>query len=189
MPPTAIKTVRELIFYQYAKIVSNSAGLGKMNYGMIMSTYKKLSSGDMAWSSSVREWVKEREQGGVCIYCGAADKLTTDHILPKSCGGEDIPDNVVSVCQSCNSSKGSKGLYEWRGLDAKDSHHRIAEGKYLKYLYTLHEKQNTLEAGLADLCKICALPQKCIDEGHERKLTVYCIEGCFLRKLAGAREL
>jgi len=41
MPPSAVKTVRELIFYQYAKIVSNSARLGKKNYGMIMSTYSR----------------------------------------------------------------------------------------------------------------------------------------------------
>jgi len=186
MPPSAVKTVRELIFWQYAKIVSESAGMGKKNYGMIMSTYKKLCNEDISWSSTVREWVREREQNGICIYCGAADKLTTDHILPTVCGGEDVPDNVVSVCKSCNSSKGCKGLYEWRGLDAKDNHHRIAEGKYLKYLHTLHEKQNTLDADLDELCKICSLVKKCIDEGHEGKLTVYCIEGCFLRKMVGA---
>lgn len=183
MPPSAVKTVKEIIFWQYAKIVSESAGLGKKNYGMIMSTYKKLCNEDISWSSTVREWIKEREESGICIYCGTADKLTTDHILPRACGGEDVPDNVVSVCKSCNSSKGCKGLYEWRGLDAKDNHHRIAEGKYLKYLYSLHEKQGTLNAGVDILCPTCNLSEKCIKEGHEHKLTVYCIEGCFLKKL------
>lgn len=42
--------------------------------------------------------------------------LTTEHILPRDCGGEDIMDNVVRVCKSCNSSKGGKRLYEWKGL-------------------------------------------------------------------------
>ena len=116
------------------------------------------------------------------------DKLTTDHILPQIYGGEDIPDNVVSVCKSCNSSKGSKGLYEWRGLDAKDGHHRIAEGKYLKYLYSLHEKRGTLNERIDILCPICSLGEKCIDEGHEHKLTVYCIEGCFMKRYIEIRK-
>ena len=115
-------------------------------------------------------------------------KLTVDHILPRICGGEDIPDNVVSVCKSCNSSKGCKGLYEWRGLEVKDKHHRIAEGKYLKYLYSLHEKQGTLDAKIDMLCPMCSLRKKCIEGGHEHKLTVYCIEGCFLKKLAVAYQ-
>ncbi|MCL2819538.1 MAG: HNH endonuclease [Oscillospiraceae bacterium] len=181
MPPPTVKTIRQIIFYQYAKIISESSGMGKKNYGMIMSIYKKLCNDTMSWSSSVREWACEREHGTECIYCGALDKLTTDHILPRSSGGEDIPDNVVSVCKSCNSSKGSKGLYEWRGLDAKDDHHRIAEGKYLKYLYSLHDKQGTLNTEVNTMCPLCTLEEKCIKGGHENKLTVYCIEGCFLK--------
>lgn len=55
MPPLAVKTVKQVIFWQYAKIVSESAGMGKQNYGMIMNTYKKLCRGDICWSSSVRE--------------------------------------------------------------------------------------------------------------------------------------
>lgn len=180
MPPSAVKTVRQIIFYQYAKIVSESAGFGKKNYGMIMSTYKKLCNGEMVWSTSVREWLKEREQKDVCVYCGTNADLTVEHILPCSCGGEDIVDNVVMVCKSCNSSKGSKRLYEWCGLDAKDKHHRIAEGKYLKYLFSLHEKKGTLDIdNILDLCSNCNLGNRCTKEGHQGKLTVYCIEGCF----------
>lgn len=78
----------------------------------------------------------------ICIYCGENKKLTVEHILPISCGGEDITDNVVRICGSCNSSKNGRRLYEWRGLDAKDEHHRIAEGKYLKYLYTSISNSN-----------------------------------------------
>ncbi len=33
LPPPAVKTVRDLLFWQYAKIISNSAGEGKGNYG------------------------------------------------------------------------------------------------------------------------------------------------------------
>lgn len=180
MPPKAIKSVRDIIYYQYAKIISNSSGFGKENYGVIMSNWKKLKSGEMHWSSTVREWVREHENPNVCIYCGLMDKLTTEHILPRVHGGEDIPDNVVRVCNNCNSSKGGKRMYEWKGLKNKDGHNRIAEGKYLKYLYSLHEKRGTLDVEtVMELCKDCGLPMQCKKENSVEKLSVYCIEGCF----------
>ena len=71
-----------------------------------MATFQKLKKGEMNWSSAVREWLKEHENPDICIYCGSRDSLTTEHILPISRGGEDIPDNVVRVCKHCNSSIG-----------------------------------------------------------------------------------
>ena len=114
----------------------------------------------------------------VCIYCGAEENLTTEHILPRSRGGEDVPDNVVRVCKACNSQKGAKGLYEWKGLQEKNSHNRIAEGKYLKYIYSRYERAGMLDVTLKDLCP-CCLAQKCADEGHAEKFTLYCLEGYF----------
>ena len=71
MPPPAIKTVREIIYYQYAKIISESSGFGKTNYGMIMAKWKQLVSGEIQWSSSVREWLKEKENTveKLSVYC------------------------------------------------------------------------------------------------------------------------
>jgi len=182
MPPRNVKTIKQIIFWQYAKIISNSAGMGKENYGMIMSTYKKLCSGEIHWSTSVREWLLEQESDKECIYCGKKEDLTTDHIFPRIYGGEDTPDNVVRVCKSCNSSKGCKGFYEWKGLENKDNQNRIAEGKYLKYLYKIHEKNGSLDCTIEDLCDKCKLKSKCIEEGHEYKTTVYCLEGCLMNK-------
>ena len=42
MPPKSIKTPREIIYYQYAKIISESSGFGKANYAMIMTKWKQL---------------------------------------------------------------------------------------------------------------------------------------------------
>lgn len=183
MPPPAVKTVRQIIFWQYAKIISAAMGYGKQSYGLIMKCFKQLETGEIHWSSSVREWLKEKEVSDTCIYCGEKTALTIEHILPRSCGGEDIPDNVVMVCKSCNSSKGSKRLYEWLGLELKDSHHRIAEGKYLKYLYALHEKRGTLNVdNVQELCSNCNMQQNCEKDNSVEKLTVYCIEGCFYKK-------
>jgi hypothetical protein len=183
MPPGAVRTVRDVIFWQYAKIISESADFGKVNYGFIMSKFKELQSGKIKWSSTVREWVKEHEKPNECIYCGSKKGLTVEHILPRCCKGPDSPDNVIMVCKRCNSSKGGKRLYEWVGSDRKDDISRIAEGKYLKLLYELHEKNGTLETSkdrLGEiLCPECDLRTSCIREGHEGKLTVYCLEGIF----------
>lgn len=42
MPPPVVKTVRDLIFWQYAKIIAESAGFGKRNYGFVMKSFKSL---------------------------------------------------------------------------------------------------------------------------------------------------
>jgi len=180
MPPSAVKTIRDLIYWQYAKIISESAGAGKRKYAFVMNRFKKLASGEISWSSSIREYVKEHERRGSCIYCGAEKDLTLEHILPRCRGGPDSPDNAIWVCKTCNSSKGDKRLYEWYGLDRRYEIPRIAEGKYLKLLYALHEKVGTLDLeDVSRLCSRCDLGAKCPQKG---RLTVYCLEGPFRKR-------
>lgn len=177
MPPSAIKTIKDVIFWQYTHIIAASSGMGEKNFGFRMAKFKQLQLGQIEWSSTVREWLKEHEKLNECIYCGSKDNLTTEHILPTSRGGPDIPDNVIKACKSCNSSKGSKRLYEWKGVDNKNSHSRIAEGKYLKLLYKLHEEIGTLNSGV--LCPNCDMIKLCADAETTEKLSVYCLEGIF----------
>jgi len=49
-----------------------------------------------------------------CQYCGrnGGEKLTIDHVLPKSLGGRTVWENVVSACRACNLKKGNKPLHE-----------------------------------------------------------------------------
>ena len=95
-------------------------------------------------------------------------------------GGPDLPDNAVWVCKTCNSSKGSKRLYEWYELENKYKVPRIAEGKYLKLVYSLHEEMGTLDVhDISRLCGRCDLYKKCPEK---RKLTVYRLEGVFTKE-------
>lgn len=177
MPPKAVKTIRQLIFWQYAKLISESAKIGKGQFAFVMNRFQKLASGEINWSTSIREYVREREEKDVCIYCGKRTDLTLEHILPRCRGGPDMPDNAVWVCKSCNSSKGEKRLYEWFELEHRNEIPRIAEGKYLKLLYSLHEQLGTLEISeVAQLCPDCDMSLKCPEK---QKLTVYCLEGIF----------
>jgi hypothetical protein len=135
--------------------------------------------------STIREWLREPEKPDECIYCGIKGPLTFEYVLPRSCGGPDILDNAIRVCHSCNSSKGGRRLYEWKGLRAKDKIPRIAEGKYLKLLYDLHDKRGTLNVDRKELgwmmCPTCDLTPQCVEADTVEKLTVYCLEGVFHR--------
>ena len=43
-----------------------------------------------------------------CQYCGSRDRLTVDHVLPKSRGGRDSWENLVAACTPCNNRKGNR---------------------------------------------------------------------------------
>ncbi len=48
-----------------------------------------------------------------CSYCGVAEQLAVDHLLPTKRGGPDSGDNIVWACRACNSSKGYTDLLVW----------------------------------------------------------------------------
>jgi hypothetical protein len=55
-----------------------------------------------------------------CAYCGKwHEKLTLDHIVPKSKGGPHYAKwNIVPACFNCNSKKSNSSVFEWwRPLD------------------------------------------------------------------------
>lgn len=57
------------------------------------------------------------EQEGVCPGCDTHFPfriMEVDHILPKSLGGTDHPDNLQLLCSACNRSKGGRTMAEWR---------------------------------------------------------------------------
>ncbi|OBQ39788.1 MAG: HNH endonuclease [Anabaena sp. CRKS33] len=53
--------------------------------------------------------------GHTCQYCGyTGDKLTLDHVIPRSRGGGDTWENIVAACVCCNVKKGSRTPQEAR---------------------------------------------------------------------------
>ncbi len=178
MPPPYVRTIKEEILYEYAKLISRSA-YGSLQRGFITDRFKKLRDGEITISGTMREWEREQELPKSCVYCGSTADLTTDHLIPRSRGGDDSADNVVLACQSCNISRGEKGVFEWLGLKDKDKLHRLVAGKYLKQLLTLHEHKGTLEITkdqIIVLCERCLLPKVCERWGKVRELTCFCLE-------------
>ena len=51
--------------------------------------------------------------GWRCMYCGTpSGKLTLDHVVPRSRGGDSVWENVVTSCAPCTLRKGNRTLEE-----------------------------------------------------------------------------
>jgi 5-methylcytosine-specific restriction endonuclease McrA len=72
------------------------------------------------WSLCL-EWFEDR-----CAYCGAAEKLHQEHVIPVESGGPYVPWNIVPACGSCNSSKSTKPLDVWFPLQPFYAEERMA---------------------------------------------------------------
>jgi len=185
VPPAVVKSVKDLIYWQYAKIIADSAGMGKKDYGFVMNKFKQLKQGSISWNE-IREYVKEKELGNECIFCGATANLTLEHMLPQKYHGPNVEKNLVWICKSCNSQKGARRLYEYFATEAgveaaKYEVPRIAEGKYLKFAYETLKENCLLETSAAQLsssiCPKCDMKQLCIKQGTESELSPFCIDG------------
>ena len=53
---------------------------------------------------TMREAILERD-GYRCIRCSGEDRLQVDHILPQSCGGPHIAENLRTLCGKCNAGR------------------------------------------------------------------------------------
>lgn len=149
VPPSAVKTYGDLICYEYAKLIAAVADM-ENNYGFIMDRMKKLKQGEIEMSDVVREDRYQMQEGmEECIYCGATENITFDHLIPTSEGGPDIISNQVPACQSCNSSKGARDVIEWY-QEENTSIPRIVWGKYLKLHYDYYQEEGMLEEELPD---------------------------------------
>ena len=66
-----------------------------------------------------------RRDGFACVYCGAKAPyvhISPDHIVPKSQGGLDVLDNLVTCCEDCNKGKGTSRAGH---LGIERDHHEI----------------------------------------------------------------
>lgn len=146
MPPKNVRTIRELIYWEYAKLIAGSVVGDRKNYGFVMHCYKKLKDGKIVPSQILRENKMLVKCENCCAYCKSKENLHWEHIIPKSRGGPDNVDNMVLACRDCNLKKSDKDLFEWYGLELKYEIPRIVLGKYLKLIFDFHEKAGTLDS-------------------------------------------
>ena len=75
-----------------------------------------------------------------CQYCGrnGGERMTIDHVIPRSLGGRTVWENVVSACRACNLKKGNKTPGEF-GMHLLRKPTRPRSASYLGILaYTSH---------------------------------------------------
>jgi hypothetical protein len=144
--PSNVKTIRDLIFWEYAKLIAGSAVGNREDWPFVVRTWNKLRLGHIKPSSILRENKQLVEEANACAYCASTDNLQWEHIIPKCRGGADTIDNLVMACRACNLEKGDRDPYEWYG-DRKMwmQMPRIVMGKFLKLAWERHERAGTLD--------------------------------------------
>lgn len=168
MPDKSVKTIKDLIYFQYAKIIAisafklkNGTEAKKKCYGFIKKTFKDLQTGEKLWSDIIREDLQFIESDKECIYCGSNGNLQKEHIVPRSirindrcstCERIHGVHNLIWGCKDCNLKKGTMGLYTFFKKINKSKNKfydvipPLVEKKYLKTIYHCHECAGTLDS-------------------------------------------
>ena len=145
--PRTFATVRELIYWEYAKLISEKAVRDRLNYKFANFTFQKLLQGKATPSSILSENQQLFLLGNVCAYCGATGALHWEHIIPVSIGGPDSIDNMVRACAPCNLAKGALDPYQWYfRKKAGEQIPRIVLGKFLKVVFEEYAAHDRLDS-------------------------------------------
>lgn len=92
---------------------------GRWLYFISLSDLKKAIGRENKSKATKREPISDelREaiytcDGRACLKCGEADraKLSLDHVFPLSLGGDNIKDNLQTLCIKCNVMKGQSHI-------------------------------------------------------------------------------
>ena len=118
MTPPYVRSVRDEILYEYAKLISRSAD-GARQRSSVADRFKKLRDGGTTISRIVREWEREEELPRQCVYCGSGTDLTADHLIPRNRGGSGSSDNTVVACRSCVAARATRGFSNGLGRNVK----------------------------------------------------------------------
>ena len=92
-----------LLFKQKAKLISRRI-IRLVNYVKIPFSYGR--------SNYPTRALLYKRDDNECQYCGSKENLTIDHVIPRSKGGQNTWDNLVTCCVTCNLKKANKSLKE-----------------------------------------------------------------------------
>ena len=121
----------------------------------------------MSMKKSVRFAVFDRDNF-TCRYCGRStdDQITleVDHVIPKSKGGGDEMENLVTSCCECNRGKSAKTIGQTAPETDRDRLRRLQEiaeaNKSAKELMALSAaKKKRLKAWEGIICDAMSLPE------------------------------
>jgi hypothetical protein len=182
MQPGYVKTIREEIFFEYAKLISRAAQKGNIDYPFVANRFKALQSGKITIADMNREWPKGPDMPPACVFCGSFENLDIDYLIPLSRGGSRSSDNTVLSCPDCRAARGDLGIFQWLGLQKKDALDTLVSGRYLKEVFEAHSQKGTLEIhkhAITLLCPGCRNVEACREWNVVEELTCLCLESAF----------
>lgn len=94
---------------RYNKTENGRAGIQRVR------SKRRANEENMINTLTAQEWLDIlRQYNFKCTYCGREfnifNKPERDHVIPISRSGNNIKDNIVPACRSCNAKKGDKVL-------------------------------------------------------------------------------
>ena len=102
---TTWRRARVLVLKEKAHVVSSRT--------IRLKNYVKVPHSKMAAGRPSRALILKRD-GHTCQYCEySGPNLTIDHVVPKSRGGQDTWQNLVTSCLECNNCKDNRTPEEW----------------------------------------------------------------------------
>ncbi len=157
-------TVREQIAFSYAKLARAHSALnrGKGAYTTIdHMIHAKLRRGLLDGTMNMKSLYDDERfklmMPQACHYCGGAERLTMDHLIPKLRGGSDSADNLVWACRSCNSSKGGRDMLEWMAVKGRFPPLLLLR-RYIKLATRYCEAHDYLDVPLENIVSETAMP-------------------------------
>ena len=139
-------TVRELIYWEYAKLVVGRIVGHRQQYAFVNHVFRGFSEQKMSPSAILVENKKLFVEADRCAYCGSPEDLQWEHIIPLAMGGPDSIDNLVRACRSCNLEKGARDPYQWYAArNDLDGIPRLVLGKFLKLVFERYAGMGLLD--------------------------------------------
>lgn len=97
-----------------------------------------------------------KRDGFRCTYCGAAPlerQLHVDHVVPVALGGTDIPENLTTACEDCNSGKASTSPTDdmVAAVDLAIAVHRAAQFRSYMAMAEATDRVTDFEAEVLDI--------------------------------------
>lgn len=155
--PKEFGTLSELLYHRYAVLSALHTCVAKgvrvenrLFFSVYHNRHKGFLSGELKVSPLTKDEKLKMTLPQCCVYCGTTKNLTIDHLLPTKKGGEDIPENYVWACSSCNSSKGARDVITW--LQSKGRYPSIVVfRRYVKLVLLYAQKHNFMDCRLDEL--------------------------------------
>lgn len=147
MQPTA-KTIKDILFWEYAKLISCYAPTEKERAALATQNQLALKDGTKKVTEPI--FADLEMSRGRCAYCCNQHDLSNDPMVPgRGCFSSELH-NIVSICSGCKSSKSDLEMLEWWRPERFRELHPALRRKYLRMLYLCLECRGLLDREIED---------------------------------------